>query len=255
MKGRLNILQAQPKYRMKMPSDEWSQPFFFIAESRHVQVFIMVCIVLNTIILTLQWYGQPEEINQAFENLNYIFAFIFTCEFIVKYIGYGKRFFYDGWNTFDMVIVIVTIIGIIMGQYSSYSFGPQTTIIRSFRIVRVFYFFKKNKALRGTLMTFMISLPAMANIGSLLLLIIMIYAIMGVYLFAEVKHNGALNVHANFETIGTAFLTLFRTITGENWPLIMEALSRQKDIDYDCIVSPSYLDYVNNNYSPVGCGN
>jgi len=71
-------------------------------------------------------------------------------------------------------------------------------IIRSFRIVRVFYFFKKNKALRGTLMTFMVSLPAMANLGSLLLLIILIYSIMGVYLFAEVKINGALNEHANF---------------------------------------------------------
>ncbi len=47
-------------------------------------------------------------------------------------------------------------------------------------------------------MTFMISLPAMANIGSLLLLIIMIYAILGVYLFAEVKMNGAIDEHANF---------------------------------------------------------
>ena len=47
-------------------------------------------------------------------------------------------------------------------------------------------------------MTFMVSLPAMANIGSLLLLIILIYAIMGVYLFAEVKVNKALNEHANF---------------------------------------------------------
>jgi len=85
-----------------------------------------------------------------------------------------------------MIIVIVTLVGIFMGQYSSISFGPQTTIVRSFRIVRIFYFFKKNRALKGTLMTFMISLPAMANIGSLLLLIILIYAIMGVYLFAEV---------------------------------------------------------------------
>jgi len=187
--------------------------------------------------------------------VNYIFAFIFTCEFLIKYIGYGKRFFYDSWNIFDMVIVIVTIIGIIMGQYSSYSFGPQTTIIRSFRIVRIFYFFKKNKALKGTLMTFMVSLPAMANIGSLLLLIILIYATMGVYLFAEVKMNKALDEHANFQTIGTAFITLVRIITGEDWPLIMESLSRDNDLDYDCIYSPTYQDYVNNGYKAVGCGN
>jgi hypothetical protein len=128
-------------------------------------------------------------------------------------------------------------------------------IIRSFRIVRVFYFFKKNKALRGTLMTFMVSLPAMANLGSLLLLMILIYSIMGVYLFAEVKINGALDEHANFQTIGSAFITLVRVITGENWPLLMEALSRDKDVNYDCIDAPTYEDFVKSKHSPVGCGN
>jgi hypothetical protein len=64
-------------------------------------------------------------------------------------------------------------------------------------------------------MTFMISLPAMANIGSLLLLLILIYAILGVYLFAEVRPNGILDVHANFQTVGSAFLTLIKILTGE----------------------------------------
>jgi hypothetical protein len=95
-------------------------------------------------------------------------------------------------------------------------------------------------------MTFMVSLPAMANLGSLLLLIILIYSIMGVYLFAEVKINGALNEHANFQTIGRAFITLVRVITGENWPLLMEALSRDKDVDYDCIDAPTFQDFVKN---------
>lgn len=104
--------------------------------------------------------------------------------------------------------------------------------------MRLFYFFKKNKALKSTLMTFMISLPAMANIGSLLLLIILIYAILGVYLFAEVMLSGALDEHANFQTIGKAFLTLIRTVSGEEWPLIMEALSRQPDLNFECIENP-----------------
>jgi len=75
-------------------------------------------------------------------------------------------------------------------------------------------------------MTFFMSLPAMANIGSLLLLIILMYSILAVYLFAEVKLNGSLDNHANFRTLGTSFLTLLRVATGEDWPKIMEALSR-----------------------------
>jgi len=38
----------------------------------------------------------------------------------------------------------------------------------------------------------------MTNIGSLLLLIILMYAILGVNLFAEVKLSGALDDNANF---------------------------------------------------------
>ena len=46
---------------------------------------------------------------------------------------------------------------------------------------------KRNRALKSTFMTFVTTLPSMANIGSLLGLIIFIYSILGVYLFAEVK--------------------------------------------------------------------
>jgi hypothetical protein len=75
-------------------------------------------------------------------------------------------------------------------------------------------------------MTFMVSVPAMANIGALLMLIHIIFAILSVYLFANVMPNGALNEYNNFKTIGSAIITLIRTLSGENWPKIMEALSR-----------------------------
>jgi hypothetical protein len=45
-------------------------------------------------------------------------------EQVIKLFGYGLRYFNDAWNIFDMIIVIATILGIILGEYSSYSFGP-----------------------------------------------------------------------------------------------------------------------------------
>lgn len=104
-------------------------------------------------------------------------------------------------------------------------------------------------------MTFFASLPSMANIGSLLLIIILIYAILGVNLFAEVKLNGSLDEFANFQTLGTAFLTLIRVMTGEEWPKIMEALSRKHSPQYQCIDNPSYQDFAENNNQAIGCGN
>jgi hypothetical protein len=98
-----------------------------------------------------------------------------------------------------LVIVILSIVGLFFGNDSKSAFGSQTTIIRSFRIIKIFYLFKRNKALKSTLMTFVISFPAMANIGSLLLLLNLIYSVLGVYLFAEVKFNGdVFNENYNF---------------------------------------------------------
>ena len=175
-----------------------------------------------------------------------MFTMIFIFELLIKLIGFGWRYFRDPWNIFDIIIVIASIVGIILNQTTDDGFGPQTTIVRAFRIIRVLYIFKKNRALRSTLMTFFTSLPAMANIGSLLLIIILMYAILGVNLFAEVKLNGSLNEFANFQTLGTAFLTLIRVTTGEEWPKIMEALSREHSPQYQCINNPSYQDYAEN---------
>ena len=146
-----------------------------------------------------------------------------------------------------MVIVVLTFIGIMVGATTDYELGAQTTIIRSFRIARLFYLFRRNKSLKITFQTFLISLPAMANIGSFILLIIFMYSIFGVYLFADVKLNNQLNEKVNFQTLQRSFLTLIKCLTGEEWPELMESLSRENQIDYDCIQNPTYDDYIRNN--------
>jgi hypothetical protein len=103
---------------------------------------------------------------------------------------------------------------------------------------------KKNRALKSTFMTFLVTLPSLANIGSLLALIFLMYSILGVYLFADVKLHGEVNEKVNFKNVGTAFLTLIRVATGEKWPDIMEGLSRMNGLGYECIENPSYQDYV-----------
>jgi hypothetical protein len=130
-----------------------------------------------------------------------------------------------------MTIIILSWAGIMIGAVSSYNFGPQMTIIKSFRISKLLFFFKGNRTLKGTIMTFMVTLPAMVNIGSLLLLIILIYSILGLYMFADIKLDGGVidDDHSNFRSVGSSFVTLIRILTGEHWPKLMEALSQTKN--------------------------
>lgn len=132
------------------------------------------------------------------EYINYGFAAIFTIEFLIKYIGFGNRYFRDTWNIFDTVIVVLTLFSIILDQSNTLNLGPQTTIIRSFRIARVFYMFKRNRALKSTFMTFIVTIPSMINIGSMIGLLVLMYSVLGVYLFSEVKLNGVLDDNINF---------------------------------------------------------
>ena len=59
----------------------------------------------------------------------------------------------------------------------------------------------------------------MASLGLLLLLLMFMFAIIGVQYFSLINLEGAeeLGLRANFQSFGTAFLTLIRCATGEAW--------------------------------------
>lgn len=60
-----------------------------------------------------------------------------------------------------------------------------------------------------------------------------------------------MNDSANFQTVSTAFLTLIRISTGENWPKLLEAISRENQPGYECIDNPTFIDYANNNCKSI----
>jgi len=184
-------------------------------------------------------------VNEVTDILNYIFTGVFALEALFKIIAFGGGYFSDNWNLFDFIIVIGSFAGFFLNNVnSSINIGPQATIIRSFRILRIFRLFRKNKSLKIISQTFIITLPAMMNVGGLLMLFLYMYSIMGVFLFAEVKLTGTLNEHINFQNVGIAFITLLRVATGENWHDVVASHSFKAHIWYQCIEDPSYEDYL-----------
>jgi hypothetical protein len=149
--------------------------------------FIISCIITNTIVLGMKWYREPTDMPPILEMINYVFAVIFTLEAVIKITAYRKNYFSDGWNMFDFVIVVGTAGGILLSSTTNISVGPQTTLIRSFRIGRIFRLVKKAKSLRMIFNTFVITIPSLANVGGLLILLLYLYSILGVFLFATVK--------------------------------------------------------------------
>ena len=114
LKNRKMIVSAEPKFRMKLPNEDWRQPFFYTAENSIFQYFILLCILSNTVVLTLQWQGMSKDTTKTLDVMNFVFSSVFIAEFCIKLVGYGERYFKDSWNVFDMIIVVFTIFGIII---------------------------------------------------------------------------------------------------------------------------------------------
>ena len=88
---------------------------------------------------------------------------------------------------FDFTIVCSAVIGWLCDYLFQLNVGTLSTVLRSFRILRVLKMVKRFKSLNKIINTFVIAFPNMLQVGSLLLLFLIIYAELGVYMFAKVK--------------------------------------------------------------------
>ena len=91
---------------------------------------------MNTLLLAMGFYNQPDLYTQFLDVMNLIFTTFFTFEFIIKLSGFGVReYFRDAWNTFDFVIVIGSFLDIVMANLTDGG-GASISMLRLFRALR-----------------------------------------------------------------------------------------------------------------------
>lgn len=126
---------------------------------------------------------------------------IFTIEAIFKIIAQHCDYFKDSWNLFDFTVVAATIV-ILAVTWADLvqNLDMVSTILRTLRIGRVFRLIKKQEKLQEIFKTLISALPSMLSLGILLMLLIFMFAIIGMAQFALVDLNGAseMNQHVNF---------------------------------------------------------
>lgn len=138
------------------------------------------------------------------------------------------------------MIVVSALLGFILEVFIEIKQATWTTVLRVFRIMRIFKMVKRFRQLHKIFNTFVIALPNLAQVGSLLILFLIIMAVLGEFLFAKImlpsdEHNQGtygLETHANFQNFSTALITLLRMCTGEAWNDIMWDCSNERSILY-----------------------
>ena len=117
----------------------------------------------------------------ALQVINYIFAGIFTLEAGIKLVGLGcMGYFHLNWNRFDFAIVLGTNVGLVVQWTTGLSIGAIATIVRTFRVGRIFRLAAKFRTLRHLFETLIVALPALGNVAGLLFLVYFIFAVLGV---------------------------------------------------------------------------
>ena len=77
---------------------------YSLVGSKGFDLLIMTLIMLNCLLLMLEFDGQSEEYAAWLNRFNEYFTFVFTAELGLKLVATGFNYFKDPWNIFDFVI-------------------------------------------------------------------------------------------------------------------------------------------------------
>ncbi|KAJ9468458.1 Sodium channel protein 60E [Diplonema papillatum] len=235
METQTMMLNFRPIIKMPVPPQPWRRRLHRVCQSANLEILIGICIILNIGVMGMEYHGMSQAASTGFEVVNHIFSFIFATEAIAKLVAFGSSYFKDPWNRFDGGLVVLSALQIILVLIVSTALPIKGYILRAcriFRVLRILRLVRSAKDVRILLETIWYSLPHIANIGAFGCLLFLIYAVLGVNLFAKVKRGTYLNRHANFESFPAALLLLVRIVTGENWNGIMhETMVREPDCD------------------------
>uniref|UniRef100_A0A3B4UNF4 Sodium channel protein n=1 Tax=Seriola dumerili TaxID=41447 RepID=A0A3B4UNF4_SERDU len=203
------------------------QGFFFdLVGKQAFDIIIMVLILFNMITMMVETDEQSPQMEYILNNVNLAFIIVFTAECLIKIVALRCYFFTVGWNIFDFVVVILSIVGIVLADIIEKYFVSPTLfrVIRLARIGRILRLIRGAKGIRTLLFALMMSLPALFNIGLLLFLVMFIYAIFGMANFAYVKRQSGIDDMFNFETFGNSMICLFQITTSAGWDSLLSPI-------------------------------
>uniref|UniRef100_A0A2K5EP47 Voltage-dependent L-type calcium channel subunit alpha n=1 Tax=Aotus nancymaae TaxID=37293 RepID=A0A2K5EP47_AOTNA len=247
-------LKARP-LRRYIPKNQHQYKVWYVVNSTYFEYLMFVLILLNTICLAMQHYGQSCLFKIAMNILNMLFTGLFTVEMILKLIAFKPKGYFsdpwnvfyflimksghcDPWNVFDFLIVIGSIIDVILSETNpaehtqcSPSMNAEEnsrisiTFFRLFRVMRLVKLLSRGEGIRTLLWTFIKSFQALPYVALLIVMLFFIYAVIGMQVFGKIALNDTteINRNNNFQTFPQAVLLLFRCATGEAWQDIMLA--------------------------------
>jgi len=174
-------------------------------EQSNFSKFITIIILINAVTLGLETdKNMMSQYGDILMMLDKIALGIFAVEIGLKLFVYRFSFFRAGWNVFDFLIVGVAFMP---------ASGP-LAVLRTLRILRVLRLISVIPSMRRVIAALIHSIPGMASIMSVLLVIYYVCSVLATKLFFA---HPDPEIAEKFESIAASMYTLFQIMTLEGW--------------------------------------
>ncbi|MDF1861441.1 MAG: ion transporter [Verrucomicrobiales bacterium] len=172
-------------------------------ESKAVQRFILIAILVNAVVLGL--YIDPtvlESYDPLFHAIDLTCLAIFTVEIALKLLAYRLQFFRSGWNVFDLIVVGIALI----------PGNGALSVLRTLRVLRVLRVLTVVPSLRRVVAAFIHAIPGLGSVVAVMAIFFYAASVMAVGFFGETFPDW-------FGSVGKSLYTLFQVMTLESWSM------------------------------------
>lgn len=165
------------------------------------QFFITWVILFNAVILGLETSTRiMAHAGGLVVFLDRLCLAIFVIEIAIKLLVRRWRFFGDGWNVFDFLVVGIALVPTTQGL----------SVLRALRILRLLRIVSVTPRLRRVVEGFLAALPGMGSVFVLMGIIFYIFAVVATKLFGSSFPDW-------FGTLGRSAYSLFQIMTLDSW--------------------------------------
>ncbi|KAL6432411.1 hypothetical protein ACFW04_006775 [Cataglyphis niger] len=221
---------------------------FRLIENKYFETAVITMILLSSLALALEdvHLQQRPVLQDILYYMDRIFTVIFFLEMLIKWLALGfRKYFTNAWCWLDFIIVMVSLINFVASLCGAGGIQAFKTM-RTLRALRPLRAMSRMQGMRVVVNALVQAIPSIFNVLLVCLIFWLIFAIMGVQLFAGkyykcVDANKTTLSHEiipdrnacfaenytwenspmNFDHVGKAYLCLFQVATFKGWIQIM----------------------------------
>ncbi|XP_032685136.1 sodium channel protein para isoform X29 [Odontomachus brunneus] len=231
---------------------------FQLIENKYFETAVITMILLSSLALALEdvHLQQRPILQDILYYMDRIFTVIFFLEMLIKWLALGfKKYFTNAWCWLDFIIVMLSLINL-GAVWAGAADIPAFRSMRTLRALRPLRAVSRWEGMRVVVNALVQAIPSIFNVLLVCLIFWLIFAIMGVQLFAGkyykcvdankttlsfeiIPDRNACyaenytweNSPMNFDHVGKAYLCLFQVATFKGWIQIMNDAIDSREIN------------------------